>query len=138
MSEQDVTILIGRYLEAVARLSKQVMEMYQIENLFSARQAKKIPRFGPVGDDGEFQFHGVGCTIDDGTTCANFDFFGQGRSDGFDAWRLHTFAEDNDVAADLNLDTSRDALKREIEDLVESGHVVPVAGSNLFTLASAG
>jgi hypothetical protein len=66
----------------------------------------------------------------------NFDFYGNGHIDGFDAWRLYTFAEDNDVAEDLDLDASHEALKSEIAELVRSGRVISVDGSHLFKVAS--
>lgn len=136
MEQEDLITLIKRYLEAVARLSKALQEAYRVESLFLARQAQKIPRSAKLGEDGEFQFHGIGCSIDDGSTSVNFDFYGNGCSDGFDAWRLHTFAEDNGAAEDLALDTSPASLTLGIEELVRSGLVVSVEGSNLFKLAS--
>lgn len=134
MVNKDAMTLIQRYLEAVAQLTARLAKAYGVESLFLARRDGKIPRSGSFGDGGEFQFHGIGCNIDDGFISVNFDFFADGRTDGFDAWRLHTFAEDNSVAKDLALDTSRAALARQIEGFVRMGYVVPVLGSNLFML----
>lgn len=134
MSKESVIILIERYLDAVAMLSKGLAKELGVDDLFLARQRNEVPRSGAFGDNGEFQFHGIGCTIDDGSTCVNFDFYANGRTDGFDAWRLHTFAEDNAVFDDASIDTSRDGLERELRLLVASGDVRPVEGSRLFVL----
>lgn len=136
MSKKSIVLLIERYLEAVAMLSRRLAEELGVEDLFLARRRNEVPRAGPFGDGGEFQFHGIGCTIDDGSTCVNFDFYADGRFDGFDAWRLHTFAEDNAVFNDASVDTSRGGLEREIQLLVASGDVRPVEGSNLFKLVA--
>lgn len=134
MSEKDMLALIERYLETVERLSTALAAAYQVDSLLVARKSKKIPRLGDFGSCGEFSFHGIGCRIDDGNTSADFDFYGDGRTDGFDAWRLRGFVEHNKLAADLAFDTSHNALKSKIAELVLSGSVVPIAGSNLFRL----
>lgn len=136
MSKKSVMILIERYLEAVATLSRRLAKDLEVEDLFLARQRSEIPRSGAFGDGGEFQFHGIGCTIDDGSICVNFDFYAEGRCDGFDAWRLHTFAEDNAVFNDASVDTSRSGLEQELRLLVASGDVRPIEGSHLFKLVA--
>ena len=113
----------------------QVANTYDVGDLFDGRNNGIVPRFGTFGDSGEFLFHGIGCTIDDGTVTVNFDFLPDGSSNGFDAWRLHTFAEDNQVD-DLGLDTSPHQLERALARLVESGRALRVPNSRLIVLKS--
>jgi hypothetical protein len=131
--QDDVTVLVERYLDAVATLSRQLAESYGVDDLFAARNEKAMPREGSFGEGGEYQFHGSGCTIDDGSMSVNFNFFDNGRVDGFDAWRLHIFAEDNGVASDLSIDTSRKSLEAAIKNLVAAGRAIAVSG-NLYIL----
>lgn len=135
MSEHEMLTLIERYLRTVERLSTALAAAYQVDSLFLARKSKKIPRLGSFGNGGEFKFHGIGCRISDDNSSVDFDFYGDGRTDGFDAWRLHLFVEDNGLAADFIFDTSHNALKSQIAALVNSGRIVPIIGSNLYKLA---
>jgi hypothetical protein len=136
MATNGIMTLIESYLVTIRRLSAQLEREYEIDSLFMARKSEGIPRIGKFGNAGEFQFHGIGCTIDDESGSVNFDFFENGRSDGFDAWRLHTFAMDNEITWDPDLDTSLESIKAEIAKMVSSGRIVPVEGSSLYKLAS--
>lgn len=103
--------------------SRRLKEQYGAENLVEGRGKGRIPREGRFGQDGKFSFRGVGCRIDDGSTAVEFDFGPGGRTDGFDAWRLHVFAWDNPDTEDVNLDTSKRGLEAALESLCSAGEV---------------
>ncbi len=75
---------------AVAALKNQ----FGSSNLLADLRAGKIPRKGSLDEyRGRFQFHGIGCRFDISKRVVDVDFGPGGRCDGFDAWRLHKYAE---------------------------------------------
>lgn len=136
MASEGLMTLIESYLSAIHQLSNRVQSAYGMGNLLTARRAGKIPRIGNFGKTGEFQFHGIGCTISEGPITVNFDFFTDGRTDGFDAWRLHNFATNNIVTWDPKLNTSLSSIKTELDKLAAMGRITAVEGSNLYRIAA--
>jgi hypothetical protein len=134
MDAHNLLRLIRRYLAAVESASRRLKEQYSVENLVEGRREGRIPREGRLGRHGEFSFHGGGCRIDDGATAVDFDFGPGGRTDGFDAWRLHVFARDNLDTGDVNLDTSRRGLEAALESIYSAGEVRRVGNDSLYYL----
>ncbi|AKV02707.1 hypothetical protein AKJ09_09370 [Labilithrix luteola] len=58
-----------------------------------AARASPTARTGELPNGARYEFHGVGCRYSSSTFVVDFDFGPDGRTDGFDAWRLALFAE---------------------------------------------
>lgn len=135
METQEHLHLIKRYLASVQVLVGQLQRAFQVENLVEGRKEGKIPRTGTFGDDGEFSFHGVGCRIEKGETSVDFDFGPNGRIDGFDAWRLHVFVEDDPSPEESGIDTTERGLKVALKELLAKGMISQIEGDSLYYLA---
>jgi hypothetical protein len=68
---------------------------YPYVDLLQALIQARIPRQGTLPGDCHFAFHGVGCRFATPSTKLDVDFGPAGRCDGFDAWRLYLFANEN-------------------------------------------
>lgn len=90
----DVRDLIQRYQEAVDGIVSALRHAFKEWDLLGAQRRGEIPREGTLGEL-EYWFHGVGCRAIANGTEVDFDFGPDGRTDGFDAWRLWTFARQN-------------------------------------------
>lgn len=132
--------LIEAYLRAVDASTARLCAMFGVDSLDQGRRSGVVPRSGAFGDGGEFRFHGVGCRIDDGATAVDFDFGPGGRTDGFDAWRLHLFALDQkrDEGSDRveSWSASRSELQDALDALARDGVLSRLDGEPLFYLAS--
>lgn len=136
MSADLAMQLIERYLEVSTRLAKQLAQDLGVTDLFLALRRKEIPRAGTFGGTGEYLFHGIGCTIDNGSIRVNFDYYADGRFDAFDAWRLQNFALGNPDLVDRRFDTSRANIERELQLLAAAGTIESIDGTNLYRLAA--
>lgn len=138
MEPREIIPLIQRYLAAVESSSGRLREQFGVQNLVEGRRSGRIPREGKLEGGGEFSFHGVGCRIDDRAASVDFDFGPGGRTDGFDAWRLHVFARDNPATEDTKLDTSEQGLEAALLALLSAGGVYQLEGDSLFYLPQDG
>src|SRR5689334_16822660 len=87
----DERRLIRDYQQAVQMVVSALKMRFGREDLLTAHHQGQIPKEGTVGAVA-FTFHGVGCRGTLGTIEVDFDFGPDGRTDGFDAWRLWDFA----------------------------------------------
>lgn len=81
-----------------------------------------------------YQLHGNGCMIEYPDYCVDFDFGPNGRTDGFDAWRLHNYACEfpEKHAKYTNLTTAESELNQYIqEDIIKK---IGNSSSNLYFL----
>jgi hypothetical protein len=85
--------LIGRYVGLATEYAAQLRQELPCQDLLRAVNSGAVPREGILPSGARYRFHGVGCSIEDSTLSIDFDFGPDGRSDGFDAWRLQTFGE---------------------------------------------
>jgi hypothetical protein len=90
MSDDELQ-LIREYQGAVQTIVAALRHTYSQQDLLAARRSGEIPQRAAIGGV-EFAFHGVGCRGRVGGIEVDFDFGPDGRTDGFDAWRLWTFA----------------------------------------------
>lgn len=70
---------------------------YPYQNLLQGRRTGSIPQQGDLPEGIRFEFHGIGCLFQTASKKLDLDFGPDGRCDGFDAWRLHLFANENDL-----------------------------------------
>lgn len=84
--------LISDYQEYVRRVVLALRAGFGYYDLLEAYHQRKIPKEGVINGI-EYSFHGVGCLgVVDGLE-VDFDFGPDERIDGFDAWRLWRFVE---------------------------------------------
>ncbi|MEM7475342.1 MAG: hypothetical protein AAF483_10150 [Planctomycetota bacterium] len=83
-----------------------------------------------------YSFHGIGCRVMFGTLDVDFDFGPHGRHDGFDAWRLHRYAQSSkrfrNSFDQQMIQNELDAM--ELEHLI--AHMDGSLGSHLYYFTS--
>ena len=89
--------LIHEYQRAVRTVVAALRTGFGCDDLLMARRNGEIPKDGVTGGI-EFSFHGAGCMGTGAGFEVDFDFGPDGRVDGFDAWRLWRFANQNPAA----------------------------------------
>lgn len=87
-----------------------------------------VPQRGELGGGARYFKHGYGCAVQTPEWSVDFDFGEHdGRTDGFDAWRLKEFAGDRlsayGFASTGEIDRAFDAAKASGE-LVHSGYIL--------------
>lgn len=119
--ESSLLQLIQVYLDAVRRAVARLKECFGPGCLLEGWRLGKVPRLGKLGatQTVRYEFHGVGCRVVFGEVVVDFDFGPNGRTDGFDLWRLGLFLEDNKLTGASRL--SRDALRGAFESLERKG-----------------
>ena len=99
----DFTHLINRLLQMIAAFQAQTTEANELlrkhlhlENPMFWRQAD-ISQTGYCGINNSIRYfyHGIGCKVETQNLLIDWDYGFDGRVDGFDLWRLQTFAEDS-------------------------------------------
>ena len=90
-----ILVMIRDYQQRVARFVSAAKAFFGEEDLLAVSMAGQLPDEGHLDDAQEsaFRFHGAGCAVKTLDAEIDFDFGPDGRHDGFDAWRLHIFAE---------------------------------------------
>jgi len=85
--------IINGYLEKV-RLSTSILRQYfECHDLLMAYKSHEIPANGIIDGKYKFFFHGVGCRIEYTEWTVDFDFQFEGRTEGFDSWRLWEYVQ---------------------------------------------
>lgn len=112
--------LIRRYVEVASRYAANLREEFRQNDLLYAVNSHRMPREGFLPSGARYTFHGVGCTIEDPAVNIDFDFGPEGRSDGFDAWRLCGFAQQLPEFASLH---DLPSIERGLEQLRREGLV---------------
>ena len=132
MSSQEFQFLIDDYLTAVESALELLELKFGSRDLLGLWREKKIAQRGSLTDDITYQLHGNGCMVEYPELCVDFDYGPEGRTDGFDAWRLYNFAcekiEKYEKYNDLNL------IKTEIEKYAHEGKIGKIESSysNLY------
>lgn len=121
--------LITEYLDAVHSLTQRLATTYGQTDLLEGRRNKAIPRVSETSSGLDFSFHGIGCWISDGRRSVDLDFLPSGQTDGFDAWRLHVFTEENPSFVGVR---SQSSIEHALEQRMQAGLIQPVEGSRLY------
>jgi hypothetical protein len=89
---QPIVELIRAYNSAAEDAVRELRSSYPpFRDAMSLKQAE-IPRQGTLASGRTFSFHEIGCCFEKDGVEVDVDFGPNGRSDGFDAWRLHRFS----------------------------------------------
>jgi hypothetical protein len=113
--------LIQRYVAVASRYAQTLRSELQHQDLLHAVRSHLVPEAGAMQSGAKYRFHGVGCSIDDSRVSIDFDFGPQGRSDGFDAWRLHAFAREFAEFASLH---DLKVIEQGLIELTREGRVI--------------
>lgn len=108
--------LINEYLDQVNLATKLLQEKFGTTQILGLWHSKKITRTGKLTKDTTYELHGVGCRIYIESTCIDFDYGPDNRTDGFDAWRLYIYAceRSKKYKAYTNLEKTEEDLKKYI------------------------
>lgn len=146
--DASILALIQKYQAHVADAVSLFRQMGIKGNILRAWRRSAIPTWADEGVNSDpiipqrgllsdarsirYSFHGMRCCVEYGSVVVDFDFGPNGRFDGFDAWRLHLFAESfPEFSAFADIDLVRTCLS----DLDESGTIAKiegVVGSHLY------
>ncbi|MEZ4300252.1 MAG: hypothetical protein R3B70_35220 [Polyangiaceae bacterium] len=116
-----ILTLIRRYLETTSRLVTEMQRELGHRDLLRAVNGRLLARDGALKGGARYSFHGVGCEIDDGTLVVDLDFGPDARFDGFDAWRLASFASQFPELASFH---DPNVVKRNLEELHVAGRII--------------
>jgi hypothetical protein len=90
----EIIQLITDYQRAAKTTVTGLKKQTGSNTLLADMRDGKIPRRGKLLQPrGKYQFHGVGCLFEVNKRIVDIDFGPGERFDGFDAWRLHRYAE---------------------------------------------
>lgn len=89
--------LATQYVGDASEMVKALRSQYVCEHLLQAQKDGRIPRQGILPGEFRFEFHGVGCLFETPARKLDLDFGPECRCDGFDAWRLYLYANENDL-----------------------------------------
>jgi len=115
--------VIEDYVRRVRESVRYLREHFQTDDLLRGVRERTIPRRGTVNEhELAFNFHGIGCLIQQPDATVDFDFGPDGRVGGFDSWRLLQFLEScNDYDTE---ELPQEQLESEIRILVQSGAIL--------------
>lgn len=132
MKAQTLEDLIAEYLAQVKKATDLLECSFGTKNILRLWRSKKIPQRGLVTDDVTYELHGIGCRVYLSEICVDFDYGPDGRVDGFDPWRLYTYA--CEVPRRFKKYTDRESLEREFDDYLKKGKAQKINGSmsNLY------
>jgi hypothetical protein len=107
----DVHNLIRDYSAAVRESFADLLGTYPSYGMVP--RDSRIPRRGTLPSGRIYSFHGIGCRFEKDGIVADMDFGSDGRTDGFDAWRLHIFAESigDEIVTIEEIQSALDALQ---------------------------
>ncbi|MCS3839753.1 hypothetical protein HNR03_004367 [Pseudomonas sp. JAI111] len=91
-SNESLDQLIFDYLFMVDKATALLEEKFGSRCILRLWRTNKIERCGTIIGDITYELHGVGCAVYFPDLCVDFDYGPDGRTDGFDVWRLYIFA----------------------------------------------
>jgi len=93
MMMNDLKDMITEYLQAVEKGLKLFEQKIGRRDILAAWHEGALPREGKLLDDVEYELHGIGCWLSFPEYEIDFDFGPNGRSDGFDLWKLNKYVK---------------------------------------------
>lgn len=127
MKTQTLENLITEYLTQVKQATDLLERSFGTKNLLSLWRSKKIPQRGNITNDVTYELHGIGCRVYLSEICIDFDYGPNDRVDGFDPWRLYTYA--CEVPQKYKKYTNQNRLKREFDEYLKAGKAIQINNS---------
>jgi hypothetical protein len=84
--------LIVDFLSKVEKAAALLEAKFGTRCILRLWHTKKIERCGTIIGSVTYELHGVGCAVYLPEACIDFDYGPEGRTDGFDIWRLYLLA----------------------------------------------
>jgi len=121
--------LITQYVDAAARVFPRVAEHLGVPvSITNVEWASlDVPQHGSTADGIDYFKHGYGVAISDGKHKIDVDLGENGEINGFDAWRLFKFAQDNGIQTPFGSLAEIDSAIQEAVDsneLTYSGYLL--------------
>lgn len=132
MKTKNLENLISEYLAHVKEATDLLEESFGTKNIINLWRSKKIPQRGPVTAGVSYEIHGIGCRVYLSKICIDFDYGPDGRVDGFDPWRLYTYA--CELPHKYKKYTNKEFLDCEFKKYLNKGTAKKIDGamSNLY------
>jgi hypothetical protein len=109
---------INEYLDVVERGMQLVEAKWGRRDILTAWHQRVVPPMGDLLGGITYELHGIGCCFVFEDFEVDFDFGPNGRSDGFDLWRLRHYIRQfpsrfQSLKKDGTLEAAFEALKSE-------------------------
>lgn len=117
--------LIVDFLSKVDKATALFEKKFGTRCILRLWHTKKIERCGTVVDNITYELHGVGCAVYLPEACIDFDYGPDGRTDGFDVWRLYLLA--CELPHQYEKYTDQKVLKYDFEKYIEIGKVEKIS-----------
>jgi len=113
---------ISKFVEAQRYVRRRLYEAYSIPEAISATEwtlrradIKELHAKDPTAK--VFRPHGYGLEFKDHEVHVDFDFCQSGRIDGFDAWRIFCFCDDNNLDCGFSHHSEFDSALKKLEEV---------------------
>ncbi len=113
--------LISDFLAKVEEAVSLLEQAFGERCILGLWRGGAIERCGTVVGDITYELHGVGCAVYLPDVCIDFDYGPDGRTDGFDAWRLYLYACERPLDYPQYVD--QNVLDVELAQYLASGKV---------------
>ncbi|MBK5550774.1 hypothetical protein JFU49_10915 [Pseudomonas sp. TH03] len=120
--------LIVDFLSKVEKAAVLLQEKFGTRCILRLWHSKKIEQCGTISDNITYELHGVGCAVYLPEACIDFDYGPNGRTDGFDVWRLYLLACELPLQHEKYTDIQ--VLKSDIEEYIEMGKLEKISPSD--------
>jgi hypothetical protein len=117
--------LIVDFLSKVDKATSLLEEKFGTRCILRLWRTNKIERCGTIVDNITYELHGVGCAIRLPEVCIDFDYGPNGRTDGFDVWRLYMYA--CELPLKYQKYTDKKLLTAEFEDYISTGKIEEIS-----------
>jgi len=114
--------IIKDYLTAIENLFPRVANHLKVELPITNTEwtCIKAEQRGETQDGIKYFIHGYGISMNDGKVKVDFDIGDKGQINGFDAWRLSSFVEENNIKTIFSNDKE---IEKAIKDAEASGEL---------------
>ncbi|MCA4780933.1 hypothetical protein OBJ95_01290 [Empedobacter falsenii] len=116
----DIQLYLSAYRSFIASFEEALKKHYDInDNLYEDCIGVLFERIGSI-DDFNYRFHGGGCEVIQNNIICDYDFipYDEVFKYQYTIWKLYKF-----IKSDSNISITEEKLKKEIEDLVETGQI---------------
>jgi len=115
--------IIAQYQNAVSNLFPKVAKHLNILLPITNTEWVGVDaeQRGETKDGIKYFMHGYGIDMTDGNIRVDFDLGEKGEINGFDAWRLSKFLEDNNIESSFVDDKE---IEKELKEAEESGEII--------------
>ena len=117
--------LIIDFLSKVDKATALLEEKFGSRCILRLWRTNKIERCGIIVDNITYELHGVGCAVHLPEACIDFDYGANGRTDGFDVWRLYIYA--CELPLKYKKYTDQKTLQADFEKYISTGKIEEIS-----------